>query len=158
MEDVRHCGERVILMNMCMIQQDDGRMLVLNRRDPLWPGIAFPGGHVEPGESLVEAAIREVREETGLEVTGLKLCGIKQWYNRDKNCRCMVFLYKTDSFCGTLQASDEGEVFWIRREDLSRYTLTRSFWDDLETLETDTVSEMYFRDHGPEKNGTWEKR
>ncbi|MDD4369118.1 MAG: NUDIX domain-containing protein, partial [Oscillospiraceae bacterium] len=55
----------VELTNMCMVSQGD-KVLVQDRLDPHWRGITFPGGHVETGESLAEAVIREVKEETGL--------------------------------------------------------------------------------------------
>lgn len=68
--------ENCILTNMCMVSDGCGNVLVQNRIDPSWPGITFPGGHVEAGESFVDAAVREVYEETGLRVSNLKLCGI----------------------------------------------------------------------------------
>lgn len=50
--------ERVELTVMCMIYDDQGNVLVEDRQKKDWPGIAFLGGHVEPGESFVEATIR----------------------------------------------------------------------------------------------------
>ena len=44
--------EPCILTNMCMLRQGD-RVLVQDRNDPDWPGITFPGGHVEPGEGSI---------------------------------------------------------------------------------------------------------
>ena len=69
--------EKVIFTNMCMIYDHAGNVLVQYRLNPNWPGITFPGGHVEQGESFTDAVIREVFEETGLTVSGLRLCGIK---------------------------------------------------------------------------------
>jgi 8-oxo-dGTP diphosphatase len=69
--------EKVTFTNMCMISDGRGNVLVQDRLDPDWPGIAFPGGHVEKGESFVDAMVREVYEETGLTVSNLTLCGIK---------------------------------------------------------------------------------
>ena len=61
-------SEQAIFTNLCMIYDDNGNILVQDRADPGWPGLCFPGGHVEPGESFVESVIREVREETGLTI------------------------------------------------------------------------------------------
>ena len=70
--------EKVIITNMCMLR-DGTRVLVQDRIDPDWPGLTFPGGHVEQGESLTDAVIREVYEETGLTITSPRLCGVKDW-------------------------------------------------------------------------------
>ena len=61
------------LTNMCMIM-DGTKVLVQDRSANDWNGIAFPGGHVEPGESIAESVIREIREETGLTIEKPKLC------------------------------------------------------------------------------------
>ena len=58
--------EKTIFTNMCMIYDDSGNVLVQDRLNPDWPGISFPGGHVEAGESFTDSVIREVYEETGL--------------------------------------------------------------------------------------------
>jgi 8-oxo-dGTP diphosphatase len=145
--------ETCILTNMCMIVGGE-RILVQDRKDPNWPGITFPGGHVEPGESFVESTIREVREETGLTVSNLRLCGVKQWTQKGGEYRYIVFFYKTETFSGELKASDEGEVFWISKDELEQYTLADGFLQMYEVFEQDELSENYhwFED------GQWKQR
>ena len=135
--------EPVILTNMCMIYDGD-RILVQNRKDPSWSGITFPGGHVEPRESLVKSTIREIKEETGLDISNLQLCGITQWTAEDDSYRYMVVLYKTNTFSGELRSSEEGDVFWIDRKDLFRYPLAYEFDKTLPLFEADHLSENYF--------------
>lgn len=142
--------ETVILTNMCMIYNGD-KILVQDRLDPDWPGLTFPGGHVEKQESFVQSAIREVYEETGLTVSNLKLCGIKQWTQKDNSYRYIVFFFKTDMFSGNLRDSAEGKVFWINRKDISDYNLADGFIKMLEVFEDDNLSENY---HWLE-NGVW---
>lgn len=136
-------AERVILTNLCMVYDHDGNILVQDRKDPSWPGICFPGGHVEPGESFVESVIREVREETGLTIEKPVLCGTKQFPTKQGE-RYVVFFYKTDQFSGQLQSSDEGEVFWIKRSELSNYTLVEDFEDMVKVFESDDLSEFQY--------------
>lgn len=134
--------ETVVLTNMCMIYDHEGNVLVQDRLDPNWPGVTFPGGHVEPGESFTGAVIREVREETGLTIEAPRLCGLKQFWE-DDGTRYIVFLYKTDRFSGELRSSREGKVFWIKRADLPDCQLPVSFAEMLRVFEEDSVGEMY---------------
>ncbi len=92
--------ESVEFVNMCLIKNGD-KVLVQDRVSPNWPGITFPGGHVERGESFVDAVIREVKEETGLTISKPQLCGIKDWYD-DADYRYVVLFYKTEHFTGEL--------------------------------------------------------
>ena len=135
--------ENCILTNMCMIY-DENRILVQDRKDPNWPGISFPGGHIEEGESFVSSTIREVKEETGLDITNLKLCGMKQWTHREAKYRYIVFFYKTNSFSGQLKSSDEGEVFWVEKSDLKKYLLADGFEEMIEVFQKDDLSENYY--------------
>ncbi len=135
--------ENAIFTNMCMIYDGD-RILVQDRRDPKWPGVTFPGGHVEPEESFMLSTIREVKEETGLDVWDLQFCGMKQFTDREKGYRYVVFLYKTDCFSGQLCSSREGEVFWINRQELNQYRLARSFEPMLEIFENEDLTEIFY--------------
>jgi ADP-ribose pyrophosphatase len=128
--------------NMCMIYDGD-KILVQDRLDEKWPGISFPGGHVENGESFTESVIREVYEETVLIVENPVLCGVKQWQNEDLS-RYVVLLYKTNKFSGKLASSDEGEVFWINRDDLYSCKLAKDFEKMLKVFENDNLSEFYY--------------
>lgn len=135
-----HNPEKVILSNMCMIYQKD-QVLVQDRLNPSWPGLAFPGGHVEEGESIVDSTIREIKEETGLDITNLKICGIKQWFS--EGIRYICFLFKTNQFQGNLISTTEGENFWIKRQDLMNYKLATNFIDMIQVFENDNLSEQF---------------
>ena len=86
-------SEPVELMNMCVLRRGS-KVLVQDRTDPNWPGVAFPGGHVEKGESFTDAVIREVQEETGLTISSPRLCGIKDWC--EDGVRHVVLLYRAE--------------------------------------------------------------
>ena len=138
--------ESVILTNMCMIYNGD-RVLVQDKKDDSWGGITFPGGHVENGESLTDAVIREVYEETGLIVSELQLCGIKNWFNNDGS-RYMVIFYKTDKFSGKIKSSEEGEVFWTTVDEMKKMNLAEGMDMMLELFINDNLSEMCFEKDG----------
>ena len=108
--------ERVILTNLCMICSGS-KVLVEEKTGKGADGIIFPGGHVEAHEPIVDAVIREMKEETGLTIQDPRLCGVKEWINEDGS-RYVVFLFKTDRFSGKLTSSAEGRVFWLEKEDV----------------------------------------
>lgn len=134
--------EKTILTNMVMIEDGKGNVVVQDRIKT-WKGLAFPGGKVEKGESFVESAIREVKEETGLEVSSLQLCGVKQ-FQTELDERYIVFLYKTDVYKGTLVSSDEGEVKWIPLNQLKKADTVEDFDQLLEVFQKPSVSELYY--------------
>ena len=95
------CTEKIEFTNMCMIYDDDGNILVQDKVGKSWGGVTFPGGHVEPMESFNDSVIREVWEETGLDIKNPKLCGIRHW-SVSKKSRYIVLFYKTNEFSGSL--------------------------------------------------------
>lgn len=140
-------SENAIFTNMCMVQSEDGMVLVQQRRDPKWPGVAFPGGHVEKCESFVQSVIREVREETGLTIKNPTLCGVKQFHTTAGERYC-VLLFKATEYHGTLQSSDEGEALWVKKEDLASLALCQSFADMLPVFNDDSLSEIFYHQDG----------
>ncbi len=143
-------SEQAIFTNLCMVYDDAGNILVQDRADPDWPGLCFPGGHVEPGESFVESVIREVWEETGLAIENPILCGTKQFQTR-KGERYVVFFFKTNRFSGQLCSSEEGDVFWIPRNTLNQYVLCDDFEDMVKVFESADLSEFYYY----KESGEW---
>ena len=143
-------SEPAVFTNMCMISDGNGNILVQDRRNPDWPGITFPGGPVEPGESFAASVIREVFEETGLTIENPVLCGVKQFQTRREE-RYVVFLYRADRFRGELRSSDEGEVFWIPRQSLTDYPLAPDFLDMVRVFEDPNLSEFFYT----KENSDW---
>ena len=135
--------ENAIFTNLCMVCDGNGNILVEDRKDPGWPGICFPGGHVEPGEAFTDSVIREVREETGLTIEDPKLCGVKQFMT-DSGVRYVVFFYRAAKYSGTIQSSDEGEVFWLPRNELENRRCVRDFLEMVKVMESETLNEFYY--------------
>lgn len=130
-----------VLMNLVMVRDGD-KVLVQNRLAEDYKGITFPGGHVEAGESLTDAAIREVYEETGLTIAHLRLCGIKDW--EEAGVRYLVFCYCTEQFCGTLHSSEEGEVFWASLKELPQMKLAEDMENTLKLFSEENLCEYHF--------------
>lgn len=138
---------KVELTNMCMVYDKRNNKVVVQNRIKSWKGISFPGGHVDDGESIVEATIREVKEETGLTVSDLELCGIIYWYNDETGDRFFVFNYRTEVFNGELlEETDEGKVFWVDKEELTKLNLADGFGERLP---------MFFEKKYSEGFGIW---
>lgn len=108
-----------------MIKNKD-QVLVLDRNDPVWPGLTFPGGHVEAHESFHDSVVREVKEETGLTISHPQLVGVKQFYDHNDE-RYLVFFYIAEQFSGTVKESDEGKLTWMSAKELKKQKLAYNF-------------------------------
>lgn len=137
-----------ILTNLCLIEDTSTNKVVLQYRSPerykKWSGYAFPGGHIEEGESLVESVIREVYEETGLTIADPKLVAVKDW-EPDEGGRYIVFCYKATEYTGQLRSSEEGEVSWVEKDQLEKLDLSYDMLPLLEVMEDPDLSEFYYR-------------
>ena len=133
--------ENVELTVLCLIYNKD-KILLQNRIKQDWKGYTLPGGHVEKGESIVEAVIREMKDETGLPIHDPKLCGIKQFPIEEG--RYIVFLFQTDKFQGELVSSEEGEMVWIDRNELSKIETVEDFKELLAVFDEESLTEFLY--------------
>ena len=133
--------ERVELTVLCLIENGD-KLLLQNRVKNDWRGYTLPGGHVELGESFVDACIREVKEETNLDIKNPKLVGVKQFPGEAG--RYIVFLFKTTEFSGNLISSDEGKMEWKEYSELSNLKTVDDLADLLKVMNSDTLNEFQY--------------
>ena len=133
--------ENVELTTLCLICDED-RILLQNRVKKDWQGYTLPGGHVEAGESIVAATIREMKEETGLTIKNPRLCGVKQF--PIESGRYLVFLFRTNEFEGELVSSEEGKMEWIRREEMDKFQTVDDLDELLRVMEREELSEFQY--------------
>ncbi len=101
-----------------IIVDDGGKILVSRRSDSGW--FNLPGGGVEPHESVPEGLIREVREETGLEVDIGRLVGV---YSKPQKHE-LVLTFQATIIGGELMTSDEADYHsWVAAEELDSVKL-----------------------------------
>ncbi len=107
--------ENVELTVLCLLHRNN-QYLLQDRIKKDWQGYTLPGGHIEPGESIVDAVVREMQEETGLTVLNPKLCGVKQF--PIEGGRYIVFLFTATEYTGQLVSSAEGAMHWVDKDKL----------------------------------------
>lgn len=136
--------EKIILTVMCMIyNKDKDEVLMINRLND-WPGFTFPGGHVENCEPIVDAVIREIKEETGYNIKSPKLIGIREWYEKNDNTRNVGLLFMTTGYKGkVITETSEGQISWIKVKDLLKIKLAEGFDKELPLFLENKWIEIY---------------
>jgi 8-oxo-dGTP pyrophosphatase MutT (NUDIX family) len=98
----------------CFIEKE-GKLLVLDLT--YRKGYAFPGGMIEPNENIETGVIREVKEETGLQVESLQYIGSKEDIQYGLTVIAIAFSATTS---GEISDSDEGTLLWLPPEEIQQ--------------------------------------
>ena len=116
------------LTNLCLIYNTNNEILVEEKITKYGKKIVFRGYHVENNESLKDAIIREIYEETNLDISNPILCGIKD---------------KCNKFIGKIKPSNEGNVFWMKKEDFINLDSIWNMKEILKVIESNQADELY---------------
>lgn len=132
------------ITNMVMVQNRVTGEVVVQNRIKKWCGISFPGGHAENGETIYDSSIREIKEETGLDIYNLQPCGFMYWFNDQTEDRYFTYFYKTTDYSGELLTeTEEGKVFWTSIVKLEEMSLAPNFKEYLLMFLTNQYTEAY---------------
>ncbi len=145
--------EECELTVLCMLR-DGNKVLMQDRVGNSWAGYTFPGGHIEAGESVVDAVVREMREETGLTVLDPRICGVKQFPLKDGDYaggRYIVFLFEATKYSGEMISSDEGEMHWVDISEIDGLPTVDDFGELMEVMSGKDLSEFMY----VVENGKW---
>ena len=144
----RHIGQAPILMSCagCAVLDHAGRVLLQQRDDPGGPW-GLPGGAMELGETVAQTAIRETREETGIDVEVVELLGVysgevRPYANGDV-VQAIAVMFTATQVGGAVEV-DGGET-----QDLG--------WFDLDRLPAPIFAphEVMLRDLAIGRRGVW---
>lgn len=105
-------GATIEITTMCAVFNGD-QVLMINRTKS-WKGWAFPGGHLEKGESIIDCVKREILEEAGVVLENLIFKGITNIYNTVNHKRHIIYNFACNKYTGIVKTyCNEGEVRWI---------------------------------------------
>lgn len=116
----------------CLLYRDGHVLMLKKPRRGWW---SAPGGKMEIGESILESAIREYREETGMKLILPRLKGIFTMVieKKEGNHEWMLFTFLAEDFSGErFSSSPEGELSWIPIEDISKLPMAQGDYSIIE--------------------------
>lgn len=148
----QHPNQRVNFMNMCMISDGLGNVVALEKTSGNYQRTTFPGGHVKRNETFMESVIREVREETGLDIEKPRFCGIYHWFC--DSIHQIVYIYLAENYSGELQSSSEGSVCWLPEKEFLEKEIAPGMESVVRLIRDDVISECYLWN----EDGCWKER
>lgn len=127
---------------MCAIFNEN-KVLMINRRKS-WKGWAFPGGHLEDGESVIGCVKREMFEEAGIVLDDLIFKGITNIYNTVNHKRHIIYNFECNKYIGDVNTHcDEGELRWINISEIEALTLAEGMEYRIPLFFKEKMQELY---------------
>lgn len=128
-------GEWPPFASVAVVVQDGEKYLMIKRRDGR--GFGLPGGYIKLHESAEEAAIREVKEETGYDIELRGVREILSGKRKKTRVRAVDIIFNGSIIGGQLQNSLEGQSRWVRLEDVRN----KLAFDYLKAIDAKNIAE-----------------
>lgn len=124
-------NQRPVVAVDVLIRKDDGYVFIKRKNEPYRGCWAIPGGLVEYGETVEQAAKREAKEETGLDVKLIRLVGVYSDPTRDPRGHCISIAYLAEVVSGELRAATDAKKAKIfkRKPDNLAFDHSKIFED-----------------------------
>lgn len=112
--------QKITIGNVCFVKDDHHKkVLFLKRKNQPMQGMCTGvGGKTKFDEDISASCVREVKEETGLDVDNIRLKGVVKTVLEGKNSSWILFVYTASQFKGELAQCDEGELSWIHFDEM----------------------------------------
>ena len=116
---------KVYPRTLCFVTRAERVLLLRGAPDkPIWPNLYNGvGGHVEANEDVRTAVLREVQEETGLEVHDLRLRGVINIPTASHSTGILLFVFTAAAATQDVRPSAEGTLEWAARDRVTEYKL-----------------------------------
>lgn len=130
------------ITTMCAVFSGD-QVLMINRTKS-WKGWAFPGGHVEHGESIIDCVKREMFEETGIIIDNPTFKGIANIFNTVNYKRHIIYNFTCNQYEGIAKEyCDEGNLQWINVLDIEQMPMAEGMEYRIPLFTKDKMQELY---------------
>jgi 8-oxo-dGTP diphosphatase len=106
--------ERVDVAYALIVNEESQKILMVYNVGSGW---SLPGGSVETGETLEQAAVREAKEETGLDIEVCHIAAINERFRKKKDVHAVFFTFNTRIIGGEIAVNDPSEIAEIKWVD-----------------------------------------
>lgn len=136
---------------LCLVEREHQFLMLQRIKEPFLGFWTAPGGKVQNGEHPEQAVIRELREETGLQLVRPRLRLIASETGPTRYYNWLCFMFYCANVTGTLHAGDEGTLRWVARADIAavkRPEIDILLFDKVLNTEQRWLARVKFADKG----------
>lgn len=129
---------------LCYLVDSDRLLMLRRKKEPFSGHWTAPGGKIKPGESPLDAVVREMNEETGLHIVEPRLKVVCS-ETGETHYNWLLFIFRAHRYTGEIVASDEGELKWLPLDQLDHQRLPDVDRHILPFVLDDAVEPSYVR-------------